>query len=45
MKDKTIIKNALKHPELHSSAELLYFKLMKKANKAFKKVRQEADKS
>ncbi len=37
MKDKTVIKKALKHPELHSSAELLYFKLIKKTLKAEKK--------
>ncbi len=44
--DKKIIKNALKHPEQHSQAELLYFQLMKKARKAQKKaakIRQTED--
>ena len=43
--DKKIIKRALKKPELFSPAELLYFKLVKKANKALKKVHKEANKS
>ena len=43
--DKKIIKKALKHPELYSEGDLLYFKLIKKTLKAQAKVHQEADKS
>ena len=40
MKTKKIIKKALKHPEQHSAAELLYFQLVKKAYKASKKAKK-----
>jgi len=37
MKTKELLKRALKHPELFTSAELQYFKLMKKYKKRNKK--------
>ena len=42
-KTKTLIKRALKHPELFTEAELTYFKLMKKAKKQQKSSQQKSD--
>lgn len=41
MKTKKIIKNALKHPQLYTSAELQYFEYMKRLRKKEKKLRKQ----
>ena len=42
-KTKTLIKRALKHPELFTEAELTYFKLMKKVSKKQKSSQLKSD--
>jgi hypothetical protein len=43
MKTKELIKRALKHPDLYTNAELKYFKLFKKQQKAQKKAEKEKE--
>ena len=42
--NKKLVKNALKHPELHTPAELSFFRMWLRKRKEAKKARKEAKK-